>query len=58
MALAWQRTTQDESDDEHCLLTWQTISRGSVAYQSDAGWVSEEAYQRFIGEDTLRLRDK
>jgi hypothetical protein len=54
----WQRRIYDESDHDHCLLTWQTISVGEEAYRSELGeWVSADAYERFIRNDVLRLRD-
>jgi hypothetical protein len=54
--LRWQRARFSEGDHEHCLLTWKTIAPGEDAYRSDAGWISEEAYARFIADDRLRLR--
>jgi hypothetical protein len=54
--LAWQLVAFDKGDHEHCLLTWKTINSGDQAYWSQAGWISTEAYTRFIAEDRLRLR--
>ncbi|HET7035168.1 MAG TPA: hypothetical protein VFI42_05740 [Thermomicrobiaceae bacterium] len=54
------RAYPDNSDHEHCLLTWEVISATSnhpTGYHSaEHGWITEEAYQAYIIEDRLRLR--
>jgi hypothetical protein len=55
-SLTWHQRHYDCADHDHCLLTWATINAGDAAYQSDVGWISVEAYERFIREDALRLR--
>jgi hypothetical protein len=54
--LAWRRRAYDGADHDHCLLTWQKIQPRDVAYVSEAGWLSVEAYEQFIRDDRLRLR--
>jgi hypothetical protein len=55
--LRWERRAYDvEDDDELCLFTWERIEPGDFAYESDAGWITEEAYGEFIARDRLRLR--
>jgi hypothetical protein len=55
--LAWTLQSYDRpGDHDHCLFTWATIGPGDVAYHSDDGWVSVDAYDRFIRDDALRLR--
>lgn len=56
-SLEWAEKPYDgKDDDETCLLTWKTIMPGDLAYVSDAGWISVEAYDEFIRDDRLRLR--
>lgn len=43
-------------DHDHCLLTWETIRHGDMAFVSNAGWITEDAYRRYIQDDELRLR--
>lgn len=52
----WERAVYSDGDHEHCLLTWHTIMPGDHAYHSSVGWLSVDAYQRFIRGDVLRLR--
>ena len=54
--LRWARLTYDGQDHDHCLLTWERIRPGDGAYVSKAGWISDEAHQRFIKNDELGLR--
>jgi hypothetical protein len=55
--LVWSRRPYDgPDDDETCLLTWKSILPGDEAYVSDAGWVSVEAWEQYIRDDELRLR--
>jgi hypothetical protein len=56
--LEWRRRSYDGADHDHCLLTWQTIGSGDVAYSSEAGWISVDAYEQFIRDDVLRLRER
>lgn len=51
-----ERRRYDGPPDETCLLTWADIYRGDVAYESDAGWISVDAYERLIRDDLLRIR--
>lgn len=55
-ALTWTRTFYDAGDHDHCLLTWATIRRGDVAFVSDAGWITDDAYRRYIQDDELQLQ--
>lgn len=58
-SLVWTLETFDRAGDhDHCLLTWATIGPGDVAYHSDDGWISVDAYDRFIRDDALRLRNR
>jgi hypothetical protein len=54
--LKWTHRRYESPDHDHCLLTWETIQGGDEAYVSKAGWISEDAYRRFIENDELRLR--
>jgi hypothetical protein len=56
LGLAWRGERYAEGDHGHCLLTWATIWPGDDAYRSTAGWLSTAAYERFIRDDLLRLR--
>jgi hypothetical protein len=56
-ALEWRRERYAEEDHEHCLLTWAMIAPGDEAYRSTAGWLSTVAYERFVRDDILRLRE-
>ncbi|HMJ00746.1 MAG TPA: hypothetical protein VK488_12990 [Gaiellaceae bacterium] len=55
--LDWRREQYAKGDHEHCLLTWETILPGATAYHSTAGWLATAAYERFIRDDLLRLRE-
>jgi hypothetical protein len=56
--LRWRRRQYDGADDDYdCLLTWARINPGDAAYESDAGWISVDAYERLIRDDLLRLRE-
>jgi hypothetical protein len=57
-SLEWRQERFASGDHEHCLLTWATIWPGDKAYRSTAGWLSTGAYERFIRDDRLRLREK
>ena len=47
----------DGPQNEHCLLTWETIAPGDTAYCSSRGnWVTAPAYERYIRDDVLRVR--
>jgi hypothetical protein len=54
----WSRGTYDKDDHTHCLLTWNTIDYGEVAYQAGpgAGWITVDSYEQYIRDDILRLR--
>jgi hypothetical protein len=54
----WHRRTYNKPGDHtHCLPTWKTIDRGTTAYQvDDAGWITVDAYEKYIRDDILRLR--
>ena len=55
--LDWTPLPYDGPDQGHCLLTWETISRGEVAYRSSRGdWVTVAAFERYIRDDVLRIR--
>jgi hypothetical protein len=54
-SLRWRERRYD-GDDDFCLLTWKTLNPGDTAYRSEVGWVSSDAYDRFIRRDFLRLR--
>lgn len=45
---------------EHCLLSWETITAyGDFlhdGYHSEHGWITVEAYRKYIEQDRLRLR--
>lgn len=55
-SLGWERRRYGGHDHDHCVLTWETIRLGDVAYASEAGWISVDAYERFIRHDEARLR--
>ncbi len=45
---------------EHCLFTWETISaysENSEGYRSKHGWITVDAYNKFIRDDIYRLRE-
>ncbi len=49
----------DPGSHDHCQLTWATIAANaehSEGYHSHHGWLSVEAYERYIVHDILRLR--
>ena len=49
----------NNGDHNHCLLTYVTISAHSEhkeGYCSEHGWVTVDAYQKFIEKDQLRVR--
>ncbi|MDD5195180.1 MAG: hypothetical protein PHQ96_05890 [Candidatus Omnitrophica bacterium] len=49
----------NDKDHEHCLLTWEEISTNSKnkeAYKSEYGWITIEAYEKFIAQNKFRLR--
>ncbi|NOS81472.1 MAG: hypothetical protein E8D46_06355 [Nitrospira sp.] len=51
----------DNNDHEHCLFTWETITANSEiseGYRSKYGWITVNAYEKFIREDIYRLRRK
>jgi hypothetical protein len=53
------KTYPDDGDHNHCLLTGATISAHSdhsQGYHSKYGWITLEAYQKYIQQDSLRLR--
>ena len=54
----WRKGTYDKGDHTHCLLTWDAIDHGETAYQAgpDAGWITIDAYEKYIRDDVLRLR--
>jgi hypothetical protein len=53
----WERHPYDgQDDDRDCLLTWTRINPGDIAYTSDAGWISVDAYERLIRDDVARIR--
>jgi hypothetical protein len=58
----WRREQYPE--DEHhatCLFTWETIvanSNNCEGYRSKYGWITVDAYKKFICEDIYRLRGK
>jgi hypothetical protein len=54
----WHRRTYNKPGDHtHCLLTWEAIDHGTTAYQvDDAGWITVDAYEKYIRDDMLRLR--
>ena len=55
--LEWHRVAYDDGHSEHCLLTWETIARGEIAYCSSRGdWVTAAAYDCYIRDDVLRVR--
>lgn len=54
--LTWTKEVYGEGDHDHCLLTWQKIRPGDVAFVSDVGWVAEDAHRRYIRDNELRLR--
>jgi hypothetical protein len=56
--LEWHLREYDESDHEHCLLTWERINRGDEAFSSAAGWVTPAAFEKYIRDDVLRLRSR
>jgi hypothetical protein len=55
-SLEWQPVQYYESDHGHCRLTWKEIEPGDPVYVSDAGWITVEAYERYIRDDVLRVR--
>jgi hypothetical protein len=55
-SLRCERRRYDGPPDESCLLTWADINPGDDAYVSDAGWITVDAYERFIRDDLLRVR--
>jgi hypothetical protein len=55
----WHRATYDKpSDHTHCILTWEGIDDGDDGYvvEPGGGWVSVDAYEKYIRDDLLRLR--
>ena len=49
----------DNGNHEHCLLTWETIAayaENNEGYHSRHGWITVNAYNRFIRDDIYRLR--
>ena len=56
-SLDWQLQEYRESDHDHCRLTWTKILPCEAAYRSEDGWVTPDAYERFIRDDVLRLRN-
>jgi hypothetical protein len=54
--LTWTKTIYNGRDHDHCLLTWEKIRRGDIAFVSDGGWITEDSYRRYIQNDELRLR--
>src|SRR5262249_42486468 len=56
----WRRSVYpDDGSHAHCVLTWETISAYSgqqEGYQSEHGWITVEAYHKFIEQDRYRLR--
>jgi hypothetical protein len=52
-----QRIFDKPGEHTHCLLTWEAIDHGTEAYQiDDAGWVTTDAYEKYVRDDVLRLR--
>jgi hypothetical protein len=47
-----------EGDHEHCIITWETISKGEPGYYHPVlrEWVSVAAFQKFMQDDIYRLR--
>jgi hypothetical protein len=59
-SIEWRRATYDTPDDhEHCVLTWATIATGDTGYQASSGscWITVDAYEKYIRDDLLRLRN-
>jgi hypothetical protein len=54
--LRWTRRTYHGEDHDRCLLTWEKIGPGDGGYVLKAGWITDEAYKRFIKHDELGLR--
>jgi len=49
----------DNGGHDHCMLTWADISTDAEnreGYHSKYGWITVEAYDKFIKQDVLRLR--
>ena len=63
MSANWVRKNYpDNGDHAHCLFTWETIASYadcSEGYFSEKyGWITVEAYNKFINGDIYHLRDK
>jgi hypothetical protein len=56
LSLEWRAVQFYESDHARCYLTWNEIEPGDPVYASDVGWITVEAYERYIRDDALRLR--
>ena len=59
--VSWKLTTYpDNGDHDHCLFTWATIAAHTEhrrAYHSKHGWITVEAYEKFIRDDVYRVRE-
>jgi hypothetical protein len=57
----WERVAYPKIEShDHCLLTWESISaNGPVkeGYRSSHGWVTVEAYEKYILKDAIRVRN-
>jgi hypothetical protein len=56
----WQREQYpNNGNHDHCLLTWETIasySQTSEGYHSEHGWITVDAYNKFIRDDIYHLK--
>jgi hypothetical protein len=56
-ALRWEREQYPaDGDHSHCGLTWETITAPMEAYRCGDTWITVDAYERFIRDDTLHYR--
>jgi hypothetical protein len=55
-SLEWRAVQYYESDHGRCYLTWKEFQPGDPVFMSDAGWITIDAYERYIRDDVLRLR--
>jgi hypothetical protein len=57
--LEWHRRTYNKPGDHtHCILTFEEIDDAGEGYQLEhyGGWISVDAYEKYIRDDVLRLR--
>ena len=53
----WEQAMfEGDDDDERCLFTWEPMHNFRSGYRSKYGWVTADAYQRFVVDDILQMR--